>query len=106
MAITFGLTVFWNLKVGITVSIGISLVRCSGLLCYSVPNFPAQMMVVAQSSHMSIKIMGRIPGTHEWEPVTEENEADEEIPGVLIVRIRAMTFGAPRSSMPAGLQTT
>lgn len=45
-----------------------------------------------------IKILGRVPGTQFYEPLDDEEEEGypgEEIPGVLIVRIRdiALTFG-------------
>lgn len=45
-----------------------------------------------------IKILGRVPGTQFYEPLDDDEEEGypgEEIPGVLIVRIRdiALTFG-------------
>lgn len=49
---------------------------------------------------MRIKILGRVPGTRDiYEPLDDEEDdtpfPGEEIPGVLIVRIRdvALTFG-------------
>jgi hypothetical protein len=50
---------------------------------------------------MRVKILGRVPGTNFFEPVDDEGADDEgpfpgeEIPGVLIVRIRdlSLTFG-------------
>ena len=77
MATTFLLTVLWDLEMGIAVSVALSLV-----------------LVVEKSSRMRVKIMGRLPGTDEWELLTEESELEEEVPGVLIVRIReSLTFG-------------
>ena len=38
---------------------------------------------------------GRIPGTDRWKPIDENPEAEEDAPGVLIVRIREnLDFGA------------
>ena len=31
---------------------------------------------------------GRIPGTKKWKPVKDDPEAEEDVPGALIVRIR------------------
>ena len=33
-------------------------------------------------------LKGRIPGTTKWEPVHDYPEAQEDVPGTLIVRIR------------------
>lgn len=35
-----------------------------------------------------IYIQGRIPGTDRWKPVNEDPEAQEAVPGALVVRIR------------------
>lgn len=54
------------------------------------------LMVVQASSTMHVKIMGRVKGTDEWVTMDhEEDEDNEEVPGVLIARIREtnMTFG-------------
>ena len=54
------------------------------------------LMVVKASSTMHVKIMGRVKGTDEWVTMDhEEDEDNEEVPGVLIARIREtnMTFG-------------
>jgi len=32
--------------------------------------------------------LGRIPGTDRWKPINESDEAREDVPGVLIIRIR------------------
>ena len=40
------------------------------------------------------KIKGRIPGTSRWKPVNEVPEAEEDVPGALIVRLRDnLNFG-------------
>lgn len=37
---------------------------------------------------------GRIPGTDKWKPINENDEAQEEVPGALIIRIREnLDFG-------------
>ncbi|CCM02968.1 uncharacterized protein FIBRA_05083 [Fibroporia radiculosa] len=71
MALTFVLTIFWNLEIGIAVSLVISL-----------------LLVVHRSSKTRMTILGRIPGTDVWKPVDENPEAQEDAAGVLIVRIR------------------
>ncbi|KAG8929775.1 hypothetical protein FRC02_005088, partial [Tulasnella sp. 418] len=71
MSLTFLSTVLWSVEVGIVVSVSVSL-----------------LLVVRKSSKTSIKILGRIPGTNKWKPIDENPEAMEDIPGVLIVRIR------------------
>ena len=72
-------------QVGVIVSVCLSLVLC-----------------VKQSTAMRIKILGRVPNTTLFEPLDDDDEHDdgllsslsEEVPGVLIVRIRdgALTF--------------
>ena len=38
---------------------------------------------------------GRIPGTSKWKPVNENPEAEEDVPGALIVRLRDnLDFGS------------
>jgi len=71
MLLTFVATVVWNVEVGIAVSVAVSL-----------------LLVVKNSSKAHIKILGRMPGTELWKPVDENPEAEEDIRGVLIVRIR------------------
>ncbi|KAI0733717.1 sulfate anion transporter, partial [Fomitopsis betulina] len=71
MALTFALTIFWDLEMGIAVSLVISLV-----------------LVVHKSSKPRMTILGRLPGTDVWKPVDENPEAQEDTAGVLIVRIR------------------
>ncbi|KAG8917829.1 hypothetical protein FRC01_002180, partial [Tulasnella sp. 417] len=71
MLLTFVSTLFWSVEVGIVVSVTVSL-----------------LLVVRESSKTSLKILGRIPGTNRWKPIDENPEAEEDIPGVLIVRVR------------------
>ncbi|KAG8801370.1 hypothetical protein FRC17_006668, partial [Serendipita sp. 399] len=71
MALTFVLTTLWSVEVGVAVSVTISL-----------------LMVVHRSSRARMSILGRVPGTDKWRPLTESPDAEEEVPGVLIVRIR------------------
>jgi len=71
MLLTFFVTVIWNVEVGIAVSVAVSL-----------------LLVVRNSSKAHIKILGRLPGTDQWKPVDENPEAEEDVQGVLIIRIR------------------
>ncbi|GAA5838503.1 hypothetical protein JCM9279_003264 [Rhodotorula babjevae] len=85
MLLTFVLSLFVGVEVGVIVSVCLSLVLC-----------------VKQSTAMRIKILGRVPNTTMFEPLDDDDEHDdgllsslsEEVPGVLIVRIRdgALTF--------------
>jgi MFS superfamily sulfate permease-like transporter len=79
MATTFCLSILWDLEIGIVVSIIISL-----------------LLVVRRSARPRMTILGRIrAGTAAnggsadvWEPINEHPDAQEDVPGVLIVRIR------------------
>jgi high affinity sulfate transporter 1 len=71
MSLTFILTIIWSVQVGVTVSLIISL-----------------LLVVRRSSRTRMTILGHIPGTDRWEPIDESTGAEEDTPGVLIVRIR------------------
>ncbi|KAI0067589.1 hypothetical protein BV25DRAFT_1818966 [Artomyces pyxidatus] len=71
MSLTFVLTILWSVQVGVIVSLIISL-----------------LLVVRRSSKTRMTILGRIPGTERWKPINENPEAEEDAPGVLIVRIR------------------
>ncbi|KAI0686700.1 sulfate anion transporter [Cytidiella melzeri] len=71
MGLTFIFTTVWNVEVGIAVSMIISL-----------------LFVVHRSSRARMTILGRIPGTDRWMPIGENPEAEEDVPGVLIIRIR------------------
>ncbi|KAL8286278.1 hypothetical protein RQP46_004766 [Phenoliferia psychrophenolica] len=81
MALTFLLTFFVNVEVGIVVSVAVSMVLC-----------------IKQSASMRVSILGRVPGTQYYEPLDDDGDDDffqsEEIPGVLIVRLRdsSLTF--------------
>lgn len=68
---TFLLSTLWDVKTGILVSIGASLV-----------------LVVKDAAAVQVRILGRVPGTDRWEPIDPELDGEEEIPGVLVVRIR------------------
>lgn len=37
------------------------------------------------STHTRITILGRLPGSDTWEPIDENPEAEEDVPGVLVV---------------------
>ncbi|KAF9484145.1 sulfate anion transporter [Pholiota conissans] len=71
MSLTFFLSIIWNIEVGVIVSLVISL-----------------LLVIHRSSKTRMTILGRIPGTDQWKPLKENPEAEENVPGVLIVRIR------------------
>ncbi|KZT41884.1 sulfate anion transporter [Sistotremastrum suecicum HHB10207 ss-3] len=71
MSLTFILTLAWNVEVGVTCSVIISL-----------------LLVVRRSSKTRISILGHIPGTDRWKPVNENPDAEEAQEGVLIIRIR------------------
>ncbi|KAG1738204.1 sulfate transporter family-domain-containing protein [Suillus lakei] len=70
MFLTFSLSVIWNIEIGIIVSLIISL-----------------LLVIKRSSHTRMIILGRIPGTDQWGPIAD-NPGAEDVPGILIVRIR------------------
>ncbi|KAF7304704.1 Sulfate anion transporter [Mycena kentingensis (nom. inval.)] len=71
MMLTFGCSIIWNIEVGITLSMIASL-----------------LLVVHRSSKARMTILGRIPGTDRWKPINANPEAEEDVPGALIVRIR------------------
>ncbi|WVQ93512.1 hypothetical protein IAU59_000586 [Kwoniella sp. CBS 9459] len=68
---TFLLTLFFSMELGLVASVVLSLI-----------------LVIQKSSQPRIQIIGRVPNTDRWEPVDEDEDAQEEIPGVLVVRIR------------------
>ncbi|KAG6382042.1 sulfate transporter family-domain-containing protein [Boletus reticuloceps] len=85
MFITFTLSVIWNVEIGIVVSLIISL-----------------LLVVRRSSKTRMTVLGRVPGTDQWRPVTDVPDA-EDIPGTLIVRIReSLDFGKPQLTFLVG----
>ncbi|CUA67011.1 Putative sulfate transporter YPR003C [Saccharomyces cerevisiae S288c] [Rhizoctonia solani] len=71
MLVTFVFTLFWSVEVGVVVSVTVSL-----------------LLVVHKSSKAHIKILGRVPGTDRWTPIDEDPDAIEDVPGLLIVRVR------------------
>ncbi|KAJ7503163.1 sulfate anion transporter [Mycena galericulata] len=71
MCLTFFFAIVWNIEVGIMLSMIASL-----------------LLVVHRSSKTRMTILGRIPGTERWKPINENPEAEEDVPGALIVRIR------------------
>ncbi|CAK5275870.1 unnamed protein product [Mycena citricolor] len=71
MSMTFFAAIIWNIEVGILLSVVASL-----------------LLVVHRSSKTRMTILGRIPGTDRWKPISDNPEAEEDVPGVLIVRIR------------------
>ncbi|GAA6006635.1 hypothetical protein JCM10207_005000 [Rhodosporidiobolus poonsookiae] len=85
MLLTFLLSLFVSVEVGIIVSVALSMVLC-----------------IKQSTSVRINLLARLPGTSLFEPLDDaELDADpllgpvqEEVPGVLIARIRdvALTF--------------
>ncbi|ELU42006.1 sulfate anion transporter [Rhizoctonia solani AG-1 IA] len=77
MFVTFAFTLFWSVEVGVVVSVTVSL-----------------LLVVHKSSKAHIKILGRVPGTDRWSAIDEDPDAIEDVPGLLIVRIReSLDFG-------------
>jgi MFS superfamily sulfate permease-like transporter len=71
MTLTLVFSIVWDIEVGVVVSLIISL-----------------LLVVHRSSKARMTILGRIPGTDRWKPINENPEAEENVPGALIVRIR------------------
>ena len=78
MVLTFVLTLCVSVEAGIGVSVFLSMLLC-----------------IRQSSSMRIRILGRIGTSNEYEPLDEDELGqEEEIPGVLIVKIfDSLTFG-------------
>ncbi|KAJ7072783.1 sulfate transporter family-domain-containing protein [Mycena amicta] len=71
MFLTFSCSIIWNIEIGVTLSLIASL-----------------LLVVHRSSKARMTILGRIPGTDRWKPINENPEAEEDVSGALIVRIR------------------
>jgi MFS superfamily sulfate permease-like transporter len=71
MSLTFFCSIIYNVEVGIIVSLIISL-----------------LLLVHRSSKTRMTILGRVPGTDRWRPVNEDPEAEEDVPGALVIRIR------------------
>ncbi|GFZ42489.1 hypothetical protein JCM24511_00204 [Saitozyma sp. JCM 24511] len=68
---TFILTLLFSIETGLVASVVFSLI-----------------LVVQKSTQTRIKIIGRLPNTEDWVPIDEDEAAQEELPGVLVVRIR------------------
>lgn len=76
MTLIFLATIFWNLKIGIAVGIGLSLLR-----------------VLRHSTRPRIQILGRVPGTTDKFENAETAKRVEFVEGVLIVKIpEPLTF--------------
>lgn len=63
---TFLLTLLFSIEIGVVVSVIFSLI-----------------LVIQRSTKPRITIIGRRPDSQEWEPIDEEEEEPEEIPGVV-----------------------
>ncbi|TRM68930.1 sulfate transporter family-domain-containing protein [Schizophyllum amplum] len=75
LSLTLIFSIIWNVEVGIVASVVISLV-----------------LVLHRASKARMTILGRVPGTDRWKPINETPEAEEDVPGVLIVRIRELSL--------------
>ncbi|KAI9788057.1 MAG: hypothetical protein M1816_007269 [Peltula sp. TS41687] len=76
MFLIFTATILYSLSLGIAIGVGLSLI-----------------MVIRHSTRSRIQILGRIPGTREFENAEEHPEAVEFIEGCLIVKIpEPLTF--------------
>jgi MFS superfamily sulfate permease-like transporter len=76
MTLIFLATIFWNLKIGIAVGIGLSLLR-----------------VIRHSTRPRIQILGRVPGTTDKFENAETAKRVEFVEGVLIVKVpEPLTF--------------
>src|SRR5882762_193168 len=97
MTLTFVFSIIWNIEVGIVVSIIISLLlvvrRSSKTRMSILVRFLLNIMVNCYNPVCAIQ--GRVPGTDKWKPIDENQDAHEEVPGVLIIRIReSLDFGS------------
>jgi MFS superfamily sulfate permease-like transporter len=76
MFIIFGATIIWSLTLGIALGIGISL-----------------LYVIKHATQPRIKIMGRRPGTNEFDDVEQNPGQLEQVKGYLVVKIpEPLTF--------------
>ena len=48
---------------------------------------------------------GRIPGTDTWKPINENPEAEEDVPGVMIIRLREDLYFANTAQLKGVLFT-
>ena len=82
MGLTFILTLCVSVEAGIGVSVFLSMILC-----------------IRQSAAMRVRILGRIGTSNDYEPLEDDELEEEQIPGVLIVKIfDSLTFG--QSSFP------
>jgi MFS superfamily sulfate permease-like transporter len=97
MTLTFAFSIIWNVEVGIVVSIIISLllvVRRSSKTRMAILVCSILVTVMITITTFVWAFQGRIPGTDRWKPINENQDAQEEVPGVLIIRIReSLDFG-------------
>ena len=98
MTLTFVFSIIWDVEVGVVVSLIISLLlvvhRSSKARMAILVSFALSMVSYTESILDVQWWQGRIPGTDRWKPINENPEAEENIPGVLIVRIREnLDFG-------------
>jgi MFS superfamily sulfate permease-like transporter len=76
MSLIFLSTIFYSLPLGIAIGVGLSVIY-----------------VIRHSTHPRIQILGRVPGTNDFENAEEVPEALEFIEGCLIVKIpEPLTF--------------
>ena len=103
MYLTFALTIIWSVQVGVAVSLIISLLlvvkRSSKtrmtILVRLISFFPASYTCKSGLAQ------GHIPGTDRWKAIDENPEAEEDVPGTLIVRLREnLDFGVYISTRP------
>ena len=98
MSLTFFATIIWNVEVGVLLSVTISLllvVHKSGKTRMTI--LVRCTFYVRSSCSSNSFFQGRVPGTERYQPVNEEPDAQEDLPGVLIVRIKeSLDFGMSR----------
>jgi hypothetical protein len=63
------------------------------------------ILVIQKSTQTRIKIIGRLPNSDEWVPVDEDEEAQEEIPGVVSVCVSGLVSVLSCSSSCASERT-
>ncbi|KAG0149708.1 hypothetical protein CROQUDRAFT_131099 [Cronartium quercuum f. sp. fusiforme G11] len=76
MTFTFLITLVYEVKTGIIMSVAVSMV-----------------LTIKDATAMRVRILGKDPISQTWEPIDprkmeDENETEDEIPGVLVVKIR------------------
>lgn len=75
---TFLLTILFSIEVGVVASV-----------CFSL------LLVIQRSTQPRIKIIGRRPDSDDWVPIDDDDEAREEIPGVVSDRARLLLLTPP-----------